>query len=55
MTTWKEARTAKLAARMGARQNYISALERGERTPTVSTLAKIAAATAKKLTFSMSQ
>lgn len=50
-----EARTAagltqiELVSRMGIRQGYVSAVERGERTPTVSTLAKVAAATGRRL------
>ena len=36
---------ADLAAHIGIRQGYVSALERGERVPTVSTLARAAEAT----------
>lgn len=38
-----------LAARAGMTQNHISALENGSRVPTMATLAKVAAATGKKL------
>lgn len=38
-----------LARRMGSRQPFISALERGARTPTVATLNRIAYATGQRL------
>jgi ribosome-binding protein aMBF1 (putative translation factor) len=44
---------AELAQRMGTRQAYISALECGERTPTMATLARVAAATGKTFTMTI--
>ena len=40
---------ADLAARIGIRKGCVSALERGERVPTVSTLARVAEAAGKRL------
>ena len=40
---------SELARRMGIRQPFISDLERGGRTPTVATLARVAQATGKRL------
>lgn len=43
---------AELARRMGTRQPFISDVERGGRTPTVATLARIARATGNRLHLS---
>lgn len=43
-----------LAARLGIAQNNISAIERGKRTPSIATLARIASATGKRLAITIS-